>query len=264
MTEVITVTSAGPLSFMAYCQYAHPANATLQCSSLASQQFSANAYVYTVQAVLTATSLQLDMPYGGLPMTGVSYMIRKEYCQISPTAKYLKYAWDAIAGQSIGIDRDESWLSMTDPQDESTGNPLELAQMRPNSGGVMQWRLWPYQTTPYAIAVLYQDGWPTIHYDTDLMPPFINAEVAIAGATADALRTRVIRNDRDKDPYYDPQMANSFWEMEYSRLLEAATQSDQGRRTNYLTNYRDEVQAASYNWMRGHAISAGAGWGGLG
>ena len=261
VTEILTVQSVGPTSFMAYCQYAHAMNATLQQSSLAGQQFATDAYVYTVQAVLSTTSLQLDMYYGGLPETGVSYMIRQEYVQISSTAKYAKAAYDAIAGQTIGVDREETWLMMQDPQDQSTGNPLELARMHAAPGGVMQWRLWPYQTSPYAIAVLYQDGWPTLSFDTDMLPPFLNSEVVVAGATADALRTRVIRNERDKDPYYSPQDAQ-FWETEYARLLEAATQSDEGRRLVGLTNYHEQLINASYNWMRSHAVSAsGAGWG---
>ena len=264
VTEGLTVQSVGPASFMAYCQFAHDANCTLQQSSLAGQQFATDAFVYTVQAVLSPTSLQVDMAYGGLPQNSISYMIRKEYVTISPTARFLKYAYDAIAGQSIGTSRDETWLVAMDPQDQSTGNPLEMAQMHPAPGGVMQWRVWPYQTVQYAIGVFYQDGWPTLQYDTDILPPFINPEVIIAGATADALRTRCIKSAGQKDDWYDPQMANSYWEPEYARLLEAATQSDQGRRTNYLTNYLEATQSACYNWMRSHAIAAGSGWGSTG
>jgi hypothetical protein len=261
ITEVLTVQSVGPTSFMAYCQFAHQTNCTLQMSSLAGQQFATDSYTYTVQAILSATSLQLDMSYGGLPQTNVSYMIRKEYVQISPTAKYVKFAWDAIAGQTIGVEKDDTWAINLDPQDQSTGNPLELLKMSAAPGGVAQWRVWPYQTVQYAIAVLYVDGWPTLRYDTDPLPPFLNNEIIIAGACADALRTKVIKAAGSRDDYYSPQDA-MYWEGEYARLLEIATQSDQGRRTNYISNYREELQSYSYNWLRGHAVSAaGSGWG---
>ena len=260
VTEILTVQSVGPESFTAYCQYAHAVNVTLQQSSLAGLQFSAGMYVYTVQAVLAATSLQLDMAYGGPAQSAVTYIIQKRYCQISPTAKYLKYAWDTIAGREVGTQRDESWVQMWDPQGASTGDPQELAMAHPAPGGVMQWLLWPPQPVAYAIAVFYQDGWPVLKYDTDLLPPFINAEVFIAGAIADALRTKCIKKAGDRDDWYDPGMANSFWEPEYGRLLEAATQSDQGRRLSYLTNYREECQKVSTNWLRNHAVSAGGGW----
>jgi len=261
VTEIITVDSVGPATFNAYCANNHSSGVSLKQSSLAGQQFATDAFVYTVQAVLSSTSLQLDAPYGGQPQTAVSYMIRKEYVQISPTARFLKYAYDAIAGQSIGVDRDETWLIALDPQDQSTGNPLEMAMMHPAPGGVMQWRIWPYQTTQYAIGCLYQDGWPQLQYDTDLLPPFLNPEIIIAGAIADALRTKCIKSAGAKDDWYDPAMANSFWEPEYARLLEAATQSDQGRRMSYLTNYLEATQNACYNWMRSHAVGAGSGWG---
>ena len=264
VTEVIVVDAVGPTTFNAYCAYNHATSVSLKQSSLAGQQFATDAFVYTVQAVLSATSLQIDFPYGGQPQTAISYMIRKEYVTISPTARFLKYAYDAIAGQSIGVDRDETWLISLDPQDQSTGNPLEMAQMHPLPGGVMQWRIWPYQTTQYAIGCLYQDGWPTLKYDTDLLPPFINSEVIIAGAIADALRTKCIKSARDDDPWYDPQMANIFWEPEYGRLLEAATQSDQGRRLSYLSNWQEQTQTACYNWLRAHPYSANSGWIGSG
>lgn len=260
VTEVLTVVSAGPISFVAYCQYAHDASVTLKQSSLAGLQFSTDAYVYTVQAVLSTTSLQLDMPYGGLTQTGVSYMIRKEYVQISPTAKYVKYAYDAIAGQTIGVDKDDTWAINLDPQDQSTGNPLELLKMTASPGGVAQWRVYPYQTSQYAIAVLYVDGWPMLRYDTDLMPPFINSEVFIAGAISDALRTKCIKRAGERDDWFMPQEA-MVWEQEFGRLLENATQSDQGRRTNYISNYLEDLKSYSYNWLRGHAVSAaGSGW----
>lgn len=260
--EVIAVRSIGPTMFSAYCQFNHNSGATLVASSYAGRQFATDAYVYTIQAVLASNQLLIDFPYGGQPQNGVSYMIRKQYVSPSPTAKYLKdQAWDAIAGCIVGTSRDFAWLNLVDPQRQSTGNPQELCRMPANPAGIMQWEMWPFQTTQYALACIYEDGWPTLRYDTDLLPPFINPEVIIAGACADALRTKVIPREGKTDPYYDPD-ASRFWDGEYLRLLEQATQSDQGRRLTQLTNYREMLESYSFNWLRSHAVSAsGVGWG---
>jgi hypothetical protein len=261
-TEIITVQSVGPDRFIAYCQFPHAANVTLKQSSLAGMQFWANNYVYTVQAVLSPTSLQLDMAYGGLPMTNIAYQIRQQYVTISATARKLMDAWDSIAGQSVGVLRDESWLNLTDPQRTNTGNPLELAMMHPAPGGVLQWECWPAQIVAYAIAVLYKDGWPTLKYDTDVLPPFMNSEIFISGAIADCMLTKVLRNDRSKDDFYDPTGAQ-HWQGEYRETLENAIQSDEGRAMRYLTNWYEMTKGGqSYNWYRGQASYQPSPWGG--
>jgi len=261
ITEIVTPIAVGPTSFKAYCQYAHDTTATLQMSRLAGQQFQANSYIYTVQAVLSDTLMQVDFPYGGIPQAGLSYTVMQQYVQLSPNVRSLERCYDAIAGSDVGTSRDLSWVLSVDPQGQSTGNPQELASMPANPAGFMQWRVWPAQNTEYALGVIYEDGWPTLVYDTDVLPPFMNREIIIAGAIADCLRTRVIKNDRDRDPLYDPQVSQ-YWEAEFARLLENATQSDQGRRLSYLVDYNQQLEGYCYNWERSHAIASSSGWGG--
>jgi hypothetical protein len=251
-TEIITVTSVGPTSFYAYCQFPHASGISLQKSSLANMQFQGPDYVYTVQAVLTPTLLQIDMPYGNVAQAGLSYQIVKAYVQVSPTCRRLLYAWDAIAGQPVGVGKTVDWLNMADPQRTSSQQPQELVSTFPAPGGIMQFECWPYQQTPYGIAVVYQDGWPTLKYDTDLSPPFINPEVFISSACADALRTKVIPRVGQQDPYFDINGSDRH-KQDYKDELDKALQSDEGR---YLKGLQDARQSlatgAVYNFWRSH------------
>jgi hypothetical protein len=167
------------------------------------------------------------------------------------------HAFDAIAGNPIGTDKTWDYIMLGDPQLQDTGDPLELVSTPPDPGGTMQWTLWPIQTGPYAIGVIFQDGWPPLVQPNDLLPPFINEEIFIAGAIADCCRSRVIANERQKDPLYDLAAAK-YWDDEYKGLLETATQSDQGRWMTSLSDYRTRMTAfaPNYNWLRAHAVSA--------
>jgi len=264
-TEIISVQGIRGSRFIAYCQNQHASGLSLQRSSLSGLQFGTGNYVPTVQAVTSPTTLQVDMPYGGVAQNAISYQIYMLYVKPSPsgstipssTARRMLYAYDAIAGNPIGTDKTWDWIMLADPQLQNTGDPEELVSTPHDAGGAMQWTLWPIQTGPYAIGVIYQDGWPTLKQPNDLLPPFINPEVFIAGAIADCMRATVISNDRQKDPYHDPQGA-AYWDKEYLALLEAATQSDQGRWMTNLKSYEEQMAAFSpdYNWARAHAVMA--------
>ena len=173
---------------------------TLQKSSLAGLQLSAGGYIYTVQAVTTALALQIDMQYGGAAQTNIPYFISAVYVKPmasgsalpSSTARRMLYAYDAIAGEVLGVNKTAEWLALEDPQMQNTGDPEELVAMAADPGGSMQWTLWPLQTSAYGIGVVYQDGWPVLRQPNDMLPPFLNPEIFIAGAIADCLRARVI------------------------------------------------------------------------
>jgi hypothetical protein len=268
-TEVVSVQGIKSNKFIAYCQYPHSNSRSIQKSNLAGQQINTGAYVYTVQAVTSPTQLQIDMQYGGVAQTAIAYFICVIYCKPmaagstipSSTARRMIYAFDAIAGETVGTDKTSDWLAFQDPQMQQTGNPEELISMAPDPGGAMQWTLWPLQTGPYGIGVVYQDGWPTLRQPNDILPPFINPEVFIAGAVADCMRATVIANDRQKDPFHDPQGA-MYWEKNYDTLLEAATQSDEGRRLHSLQDYRLQMGqfAPTWNWYVSHASYGPSAW----
>lgn len=250
--EIVPVMATDATTFTVYCQFPHNAGATVQASSLSNLQLWVSDYVFTVTAILSATQARLDMPWGGPPLTGAAYQIYAGYVQVSPTARVLKHAWDPVQGQPVGVQRTLGWLNAIDPQRTDSNQPQELVKIPPHPSGVMQWEVWPRQLSAYLLSVVYDDGWPRLVHETDMMPPFLNPEIIVSGAQADALLTRVIPRDSKVDPFYDP-VASKIRRSEAEQLLEYAIQADEGRYPQHLQNYVEQtIGGGSYNFYRSH------------
>ncbi len=260
-TEITAVTAVGVDQFTAYVRKKHDAGVTVIVSSLTGLQLRTNNYVWTVQGVLSPTSLQVDQKWAGAALTAQAYQIVLEYAQITCVTKRAMFCWDPVAGQSIGTQKALETAVFYDPQDSCTGDPQELISMPPGTAGVMQFKIWPVQFSARLLSVVTSERWPMLKYDTDLSPHYLNPEIFIAGACADALRSKVIPREGKSDPLYDLE-ASGYWEGEYARLLEEAEQADEGRYLRAIQNYEQQAMRSSvnYNWMRSHAVSAD-GWG---
>jgi len=241
--EIVVVSYVGIDHFTALCRFNHAAAETIQASSLANLQCTLPTnQVVTVKAVLSATSIQADQIAAGVPVVNEPYYICLRYVRISDTAYRLKDAIDPVAGDQIGTDKTQEWLNREDPQRSTTGtNPLELVSMPPNPGGVMQWELWPAQTSAYVIPVLYIDGWPKLRNMGDLSPYFINEEIIVALAQGDALFTKIIAREGKTDSYYDPVAGQRLTD-QGNVLLEEAIQQDDGRYMTSLQDWQRQLQ----------------------
>jgi hypothetical protein len=248
--EILPIRKTGPDTFTVYCRYQHNTGATVQASTLANRQLDVNDYIFTITGILSATSAVMDRPWGGLAVTSNPYVIYSAYCQITPTAKRLRFAYDALAGNVLNTEQTQDFLNMGDPQRTNTGDPEAMCMMAPHPAGVMQWELYPQQMTGRLINLVYEDGWPRLVNDNDLSPYFLNEEIFIAGAQADALLARVIPREGRVDPFYDPSAA-AFCEQQYKDYLEDAINMDQGRYMQMLSNFIDKVRGvSSYNAMQ--------------
>ena len=248
--EILPIRRIGPDTFTVYCRYQHNLGATVQASTLANRQLSANNYIFTITGILSATSAVMDRPWGGLAVTSNPYVIYLAYCQVTPTAKRPRFAYDALAGNVLNTEQTQDFLNMGDPQRTNTGDPEAMVMMAPHPAGVMQWELYPQQMTGRLINLVYEDGWPRLVNDNDLSPYFLNEEIFIAGAQADALMTKVIPRDGRVDPFFDVNSAQ-FREGQYQTYLEDAIQQDAGRYQQQLDNWIERVRGvSSYNAMQ--------------
>ena len=248
--EILPIRKVGPDTFTVYCRYQHNSGATVQASSLANRQLDVNDYIFTITGFLSTTSAVMDRPWGGLAVTDNPYIIYLAYCQISPVTKRLRFAYDALAGNVLNVDKTQDFLNMGDPQRTNTGDPEAMAMMAPHPSGVMQWELYPQQVSGRLINLVYEDGWPKLVNDDDLSPYFLNEEIFIAGAQADALLTKVIPRDGRVDPFFDVNAAQ-FREGQYQTYLEDAIQQDAGRYQQQLDNWIERVRGvSSYNAMQ--------------
>ena len=258
VTEVVLVLEVQADRFLASVRYQHSTGATLIASSLANLQLSAPYPVYTIKSVRSATSLELDAVFGGPTFSNVSYLIYLAYATISPYIRRLYSAWDPIQGTPLYVNETVDFANYNDPQRSATGDPQKLLSTIPAYGGLMQWEIWPKQLSPRTLSVVYYDGWPKLSQPNDFLPPFINPEIVIAGATADALRTRVIANYGKTDPYFDLTLASTY-EQEYKELIENGTQADDGRFMKSLQSYGD-LLGTSATYLQNHLGPPSGNW----
>ena len=251
--EAVAVVDVAPTYFVANFQRTHDPGFAITKSSLAGRQFRTTYPFFTVTAVLSATSLLLDIPWSGPSQTSVAYQIQQVYFQPDPYCWRIDYAWDPVQGIALDVESTSFQdLTILDPQMTTTDNPTVLSPAPPGGGGVPQWFLYPPQSSQRQIGIVYFALWPKLVADTDRPPPFINPEVFVAGATADALRTRNLTNDMRQDPYFDTTLAQVY-EEQYREYLDQAQNADEPRRATRLQGYRRVVAGAySASYLQSH------------
>ncbi len=214
-SEAVPVTEVSATTFTAQFQFSHNDATPITMSSLAGRQirFGPLTPVYTLTAVSGAVGSDntgiMDMPWGGQALTASGYQIVKAYLSIPNFRSWLQI-WDPQQGIPLAPNVSQAELDCVDAQRSAQGWPQCLADLGPSLSGSYQVEVYPWQTSPYAIPVLYNSQWPTLVRPTDRSPGFINPRVIIDGAIADALRRKDIRSSDDKDPYWNPQLAREF------------------------------------------------------
>jgi len=214
-SEVVSVVETTNSTFTAQFQYAHNDGTPITCSSLAGLQiqFGPLTPVYTLLAVSSAVGSAntgiMDMPWGGNGLTNAQYQLVKAYITIPNFRSWLQI-YDPQQGIPLAGNVPQAYLDSIDAQRSATGWPQCLADLGPSASGAYQVEVYPWQTTAYAIPILYNKQFPTLKRPTDRAPQFINPSVIIDGAIADALRRKDIRDNSDKDSYYDPNLARDF------------------------------------------------------
>tara|TARA_R110000868_G_scaffold58624_3_gene180848 strand:+ start:7710 stop:8846 length:1137 start_codon:yes stop_codon:yes gene_type:complete len=265
-SEAVPVVETSSTSFVGIFQYQHNDGTPITCSSLAGLQLKLGTFwpVYTVQAISSATGAILDMNYGGPSLTGSAYSILMAYVTIDPMFRDFIQVWDPRQGQPIATHVSQTYLSRVDPQRMSSGYPQALVDRQPTSAGSAQFELWPYQQTAYNMPVLYVKQWPELKKPTDRPPTFLNPSVIIDGAIADSLRRRDLRADTDKDPYFDPQLAQ-IYEQKYAEGAKLAMNADEGRRLQTLSMASPYGGAGggmgpNASWAQSHAVGVWDGY----
>lgn len=214
-SEVVSVVEVSPNTFTANFQYNHNDATPLTCSSLAGQQiqFGPLTPIYTLLAVSSAVGSAntgiIDNPWGGPALTNSGYQLVKAYVTIPNFRSFLVVS-DPQQGITLNTYISQAELDSIDAQRSAQGWPQCLADLGPSASGSYQVEIYPWQTTAYAIPLLYNRQWPVLTRPTDRPPGFINPTVIINGAIADALRRKDIRANNEVDPYHNPQLAETF------------------------------------------------------
>ena len=269
-SEVVSVVETTQSTFTANFAYAHNDATPLTCSSLAGQQiqFGPLTPIYTLLAVSSTDGMGnntgiMDMPWGGAALTNSGYSLVKAYVTI-PNFRSWIVAYDPQQGIPLHTNTSQAYLDAIDAQRSAQGWPTDLADLSPSASGAYQVEIYPWQTTPYALPLLYNKQWPQLVKPTDRPPPFINPSVIIDGAIADALRRMDLRDNTDKDPYFNPSLAREF-DAKFLAGAIAAANADEERCQQRLTSSFWEVGGGAYPsaaYDQSHVNTPGGlGWG---
>lgn len=238
-------------------QFSHPQGVSATQSSLAGLQLSlgSGSPVYTVLAVHSATELEIDAPWGGLPLTAVSYQILKMRTSVLPRCRHV-LPGGVGAGQQIGISTGISRrsLDVLDPSRGGGGSPLGLSEWGTGPNGNTLWEIWPASSSARQITVRAVQSWPELVSNNDRLPAFLDPAIVAKGAAAIALRTKI--NDDDK--WYNPELAREL-KAEFERDKLSAINADEYRMPLDYSNDYDRVGAGlgpNTAWGMSHDLDA--------
>jgi hypothetical protein len=231
-SEVVSVVDVVGNRIRADFQKAHSLGASVTMSRLAGRQLRLGSIypIYTIKAIVSATSLLLDAAWAGASTSGVGYSILNLYLTLPPNLKHLMWAVDPQQPLCLQINYPIEHLNVIDPRREGSGPPVLLAPVSPSLAGNMRVEVYPLQRAVRQIHVIYAIQWKELRRSGDLLPSFINPNVFVYGAAALALRTKA---GEGKDPYYDPVTANTYYAMS-EKELEHAKIADEGKMQTQL------------------------------
>lgn len=256
LTEAVAVVYVIPGAFYAVLVNNHAVNFQITKSSLAGLQFRTTYPFYTVAAVLSATELLIDSTWADITQAGASYQIMTIYIQPDPYCWRVKQGWDAVQGIPLDVDSYSfQEVIAGDPQLTASDNPTILCPVPPGGGGVAQWMVYPPQAGQYYINLVISRVWPRLIADQDQAPSFINPDVFVIGAIAEALRTRTVTQNMPKDPYYDLE-TSQIEQGIFEGMIEKAEEADEARLPSRLLSYsRLNAGYLSANFLISHVGS---------
>lgn len=241
-SESVAVVDVSPSTFTAQFSFAHNDGTTLTSSSLAGLQiqFGPQTPIFTLLAVSSAPDGSgnqtgiMDMPFAGAGLTNSGYQLVKAYITMPDFRSWISVV-DPLQQFQLATNVSQQELNSSDPARTAQGTPQCMADLSPSASGSFQSELYPWQTTSYGIAALYNKNWPEMKKPTDRPPFFLNPSIFIDYAVACALRRKDLRDNQDTDPYYSPAMAKDF-ETKWLAHTIAAANADEERCQTALTS----------------------------
>jgi hypothetical protein len=225
--ETVAVVEVTGTTFTAKFTKFHAAGSTVTASSLSTRQLRIGTSfpIFTVASVQTTTQLTMTIAWGGASLSGAAYQIVKVYFTLASDVKDILVMVDTqFGGWPIRLHVSINEMNWRDPQRAASGPPRELVDLAPNENGTMMYELWPRQDTARQLNFLYTKQWPELKNDNDRPPWFINPNVWVWGALADALMYK----SGAQDPYFNPQLAQVY-EQRFLQGVQDAKNADQSK-----------------------------------
>jgi hypothetical protein len=256
--EVLLVVSTDTTTFRAKPTVAHSVSAAIEKSSYVRRQFresTGKGQYYNVTSVLSATSLLLDLPYGGATISGTSYRILQSYISMPQN---LRMVWSIVNHQNgwrIKFNLPAESLNNFDVWRTATGFTTKLVDYVPDEVGRFRYELYPPPTVQMSFPYLAYITVPDMDDDEDTPPPGIPSHMLVHGAIADALRW-----GRRESDYYDPQTSMRYEQMFEMDLSNAAMADDSIYMTNLKWAFDAYEMKYGADFWQSHDTDSVMGW----
>lgn len=254
--ETVAVVQVTATSFFAKFAFTHSTAAfTITSSSFAGLQLYAGTTfpTFTIISVQSTTSLTLDQPWGGPSISAQTYSIIKAYVVIDPNLKLILDCVDQKVGRQLEIYVPVEKVNLTDPQrSQNNSDPLGIVQHSASLSGSMRYEIWPAPTVSRQLWVLIGLNWPELVALSDRPPWFIDPNLFVTGAIADALRIKNIKSVIDIDPHWNPDLAMQFEQMFRIQLNDVVNADEAKAQRAYTHEWQNILAAGGANYWQMH------------
>ena len=245
------------------CPFAFPHNAgfTITASSLATRQIRVNSLypVYTVYAITSPTGMIIDNQWGNVASTGLAYEIYLGQTTFGVNAKEIVSVVDTFQGVALRLLVGQEEENLYDPTRSDTGSPTRIVSLGPNWASNMTYEIRPPWTSPGQLAVLYHEQVPDMRLPSDRPPSFLNPNIFIMGALADAFSTPCPRPPDNRDPFFSLENAQKY-EARFEQAVVEAMNSDESLYQrgfdSDLTRAGGRDRSMGANWEQSHSWEA--------
>ena len=240
--------------------FVHDAGFTATMSSLANLQLRLNSInpPFSINAVTSPTSLILDNSWGQASFTGMSYQALLMYTSFGAPVKELVVVNDPVQQITLRLQVSQEELNQYDPNRTATDSPQCIASLGPNLNRNMLWEIYPPQHTAWQLNCLMHIQAPELRLPSDMPPPFLNSNVLVMGALADAFRTPCPRPPDNKDLFFSLENAAEY-ERRFDQAVIECMNSDEGLyQRAFSWNYSQTFGGMSMgsSWLQSHSMEA--------
>ena len=240
--------------------YTHNAGATATASSLTSLQVRVNSIspIFTINAITSPTTLILDNPWGAASSSGMSYQALLIYTTFGANVKELVVVTDPVQQVLLRLQVSQEELNQYDVNRTATDSPQCIANLGPNLSGNMLYEVYPPQSSGWQLNVLYHQQWPEMRLPQDQPPPFLNSNVLVMGAMADAFRTPCPRPPDFKDPFFNMENASEYERRFDQAMIEAMNAEESKYQRAFQWNFSQMFGGASAgaSFLQSHDMDA--------
>jgi len=210
--------------------------------------------IYTIVAFLSATQLQLELPFGNQSQTGTGYYITQFYYTF-PNIKYFYSVKNIQLMFRMLTNVPQSLIENWDPSRLQMLYPRVVATMPPDPSGNYQVELWPVPNTQQAYPYLAYIQPPNLVNDTDPLPAFIRADIVELGSIAEVL----LYKPKGNEGYSENlalEMSKRFTGMFESELLMQAATDEALMRQDIVTR-EEQFPSVNLDWSTGSYLGGG-------